>query len=56
MVMNHSEQQTGDIGKVVEQLEKLLLRRLLQTLRDLNYEYEPLRSVPATKRESEPPF
>ena len=57
MTEGYTLQYDESIEKIVEQLETLLLNRILSTLKDLNYPYEPLRSVSVKKtRDDEPPF
>jgi hypothetical protein len=56
MLMDQNEQHTQDTKKIVQQLEKLILRSLLLALKELNCQYEPLKSVHTIKNYGEPPF
>ena len=56
MTEDYTDAYDEAITQIVEQLEKLILNRVLSTLKDLNYQYEPLRSVAVKTRDDEPPF
>ena len=56
MTEDYTDAYEEAITQIVDQLEKLILNRVLSSLKDLNYEYEPLRSAPTKTRDDEPPF